>query len=863
MKEKFNVIADNLHLKGWTKYLVPVVFFGLILFLGSKLLSFKPKENNTQDIVFKLNGTKVVTLYAYDEITDEGVTATDEYGRDISSKVVKVGNVDTSKIGVYDVVYKLNTNGNELKLERTYVVIANDGAYIELIGNKIINLALGSEYSEPGYKAYNNSGNDVSDKVIVTNNINTNKVGEYTVVYSLKGSDDEIKSISRTVRVHDTLPDSLNLELQGSTSIDLIVGSTYTEPGYKAYDNDEGDLTDKVVVEGTVDTNKKGIYIIKYTITNSIGVQKTLKRIVNVYEEGEGTLSLVLNGKEEIQIIEGSNYSEPGYMAIDSVDGNITSKVTVNGEVNTNKVGSYTITYTVTNSRKMTKTLTRIVNVYSKNSDNIIFTLLGDNPMKVENGGTYNDPGYKANSLYDGNLNDKVIVEGKVNTNLPGTYNVTYTLTYSGITKTLTRKVIVSSDLTIKLTNQTKEYNAGSVDILVEVFGDEFNKLYLPDGTIVNSTKTIYKATKNQEYVFKAYNKNNREFTNSIKVTNIDTEAPTGFCTATINSNKTQATISVNATDVQSGIKYYQYIMDGYSTGRLTQNSYIYKENTNEVYVNLIDNAGNTNKIKCTLTTESKSSEGSSSGGSSSGGKTDSGSSSSGSNVKGNTSSINRSSGKIVGYWIYAPEDYEEKNYPMIVFLHGSGEVGSTLEDYAFGELTKNGKEYGAVIMMPRLDGKSWANDEVMTDLMSLILEVAEEYKIDKSRISISGHSLGGIGTYAMIIKYPNFFSAAAPISGRMEINDDNIEKLKNTPIWAYHGALDETVPYDLDVELINEIVRAGGNAQMTTLTNWGHGIVSKVISNDGLIDWLTTSTRQSEVKTITGGGGNTEMRLR
>ena len=139
MKEKFNIIADNLHLKGWTKYLALAIFFIIVLFVASKLLSFKPAKDNKQDIVFKLNGSKVVTIYEYDEITDEGVTATDEYGKDISSEVIKIGNVDTSKTGIYDVTYKLNTNGTELRLERTYVVIANEGAYIELMGNKIIN----------------------------------------------------------------------------------------------------------------------------------------------------------------------------------------------------------------------------------------------------------------------------------------------------------------------------------------------------------------------------------------------------------------------------------------------------------------------------------------------------------------------------------------------------------------------------------------------------------------------------------------------------------------------------------------------------------------------------------------------------
>ena len=67
MKERFNVIADNLHLKGWTKYLALAIFFIIVLFVASKLLSFKSNNENKQDIVFKLNGSKVITIYEYDK----------------------------------------------------------------------------------------------------------------------------------------------------------------------------------------------------------------------------------------------------------------------------------------------------------------------------------------------------------------------------------------------------------------------------------------------------------------------------------------------------------------------------------------------------------------------------------------------------------------------------------------------------------------------------------------------------------------------------------------------------------------------------------------------------------------------------
>lgn len=841
MKEKFEVIAENLHLKGWTKYLALAIFLLVVLFFFNKILSIKPTTNK-KDIVFKLNGAKIITIYEYDKINDLGVIATDENGKDISSKVIKIGDVDTSKKGIYDITYKLNTNGKQLMLERTYVVLANEGAYIELQGSSIINLSVGGKYIEPGYKAIDYKNGEVTDKVKVTNNINTNVPGEYQVIYSFIGSDEEEKKAIRTVRVHESLPNSLELTLFGNSVIDLQEGNTYNEPGYKAIDETDGDITQNVTIESDLNTKLSGLYTIKYTIINSSGIQKTKNRIIRVVKKNDGILNFVLDGNEEMSIEQGEKYIEPGYMAIDSKDGNITNKVVVTGNVDTTKVGTYTIKYSITNSTGTTKELVRQVTVRSKKTGNITFTLLGNKTIKIDNGGVFNEPGYKATDTIDGNITNKVIVTGKVNTKLPGTYTIKYSITNStGITKTLERNVIVSSDLTITLTNKTSSYIAGTVDILVEVSGDDFKELHLPDGTIISSTTAIFKANKNGEYIFKAYNKNGREFQKTIKVTNVDTEGPTGSCIATINVNKTKASIVVKGTDTQSGIKEYQYIVDGYSTSKTSQSTYTYNSNLKEAYVKIFDNAGNENKIKCNIVEQKQ--EVNNSGGNS--GNTGGGSSGGGNTTNGGTSSsISTAKGEIVRYWIYVPDDYSSEKKPLLVFLHGSAECGknlSSLNNYAFGKYTKTQK-YDAVILMPQIQSGTWSNEQTMDDLKDLIDTVVLEYNVDTSRISISGHSLGGIGTYAMINRYPTFFSAAAPISGKYLISSAEI--IAKTPVWAIHGGLDTNVSYQEDYDLIERIKVLGGNANMTTFANYGHGITDKALTETDIVNWLLTSKR-------------------
>ena len=605
----------------------------------------------------------------------------------------------------------------------------------------------------------------------------------------------------------------------------MIVGQRYIEPGYKAHDNIEGDITEKVITEGIVDTSKAGEYKVKYTVTNNSGIQKSIHRIVKVYEKNEGLLTFELIGKAKISIEEGTIYKEPGYKAIDTIDGNITNKVKIEGYVNINQVGDYTLTYTITNSSGITKKLSRKVNVYAKKIGTITIELKGNNPLLIENGGIYKEPGYKATDTIDADITSKVIVKGIVNTNLPGTYNITYAVTNStGITKEIIRKVIVGSDLTIKLTNKTEGYAKDEVSILVEVSGESFKTLEYPNGQKINSKTAVYKVTTNGEYRFKAYNISGREFTSTIKITNIDKEGPTGSCTANINSTKTKTTIKVSATDTQSGINKYQYIIDGYSTDKIRNSTYTYNSAVSAVYVNLFDNVENQNKLKCNIIEEKPLDPGI---------------------YTGSGNIVNEKYGTISNYWLYLPDDYGEEQKPLLVYLHGKGEIGTSvknLSNYAFIKYTNNGSRYNAIILMPQISSGDWSTDQITTNLKNLIDEITEKYNVDKSRISISGHSLGGIGTYAMIAKYPTFFAAAAPISGRYTTL--KADKLAQTPIWALHGELDTAVSYSADVELINKIKSEGGNAQLTTFQRYGHGIIDKSLTETDVVNWLITSRR-------------------
>lgn len=149
--------------------------------------------------------------------------------------------------------------------------------YITLDGQKEMTIYKGSNYNEPGYKAFDNKHNDLTYQVIVKDNLDTNTIGSYTIVYSLNN-----KSITRIVNVVDIPEFPTTIHLSGDKNIYLKVGDEFADPGYTAIDVIDGNLSDKVIVNSNVDTTKKGIYRIVYSVVNSNGITTSETRTIIV-----------------------------------------------------------------------------------------------------------------------------------------------------------------------------------------------------------------------------------------------------------------------------------------------------------------------------------------------------------------------------------------------------------------------------------------------------------------------------------------------------------------------------------------------------------------------------------------------------
>lgn len=146
------------------------------------------------------------------------------------------------------------------------------------------------------------------------------------------------------------------LILEGSKELTIYQGTRYIEPGYIATGFGNSDKSSDVVITGQVDTTNIGTYELTYKYK-----LKKVKRTVKVIAQPSIITIIHLNGSTTITLNVGDQYVEPGYSAIDAIDGDLTSKVKITSKVDTSKKGTYRIVYSVVNSKGVTTSESRTV----------------------------------------------------------------------------------------------------------------------------------------------------------------------------------------------------------------------------------------------------------------------------------------------------------------------------------------------------------------------------------------------------------------------------------------------------------------------------------------------------------------------
>lgn len=197
-------------------------------------------------------------------------------------------------------------------------------------------------------------------------------------------------------------------------------------------------------------------------------------------------------------------------------------------------------------------------------------------------------------------------------------------------------------------------------------------------------------------------------------------------------------------------------------------------------------------------------------------------------------------------YLLYLPKDYGKdanKQWPLVVFLHGAGERGDDLEKVKIHgppKLAANGKQFPFILISPQCPKDGWWPSQPIPDLID---EAEKRYAVDPDRIYLTGLSMGGYGTWAFASQQPKRYAAIAPICGGG--TPYLMRGLKHLPVWAFHGAKDTAVPLVESERLVEALKRAGNEqVKFTIYPEAGHDSWTASYNNEELYEWLLSHER-------------------
>lgn len=186
------------------------------------------------------------------------------------------------------------------------------------------------------------------------------------------------------------------------------------------------------------------------------------------------------------------------------------------------------------------------------------------------------------------------------------------------------------------------------------------------------------------------------------------------------------------------------------------------------------------------------------------------------------------------------PEGYDAdpgRRWPLLLFLHGAGERGDSLEAVSIHGPIKErraGRDLPFVIVAPQVPtGERWTVGRVAAALDDALAE----YRIDEDRVYLTGLSMGGFGTWEAIQRMPERFAAAVPIcGGGLPLG---VEAAVRVPVWNFHGAMDLVVPIEMSVGMVRAHRNAGGDVRFTVYPDAGHDSWTETYANPEVYEWL------------------------
>lgn len=226
--------------------------------------------------------------------------------------------------------------------------------------------------------------------------------------------------------------------------------------------------------------------------------------------------------------------------------------------------------------------------------------------------------------------------------------------------------------------------------------------------------------------------------------------------------------------------------------------------------------------------------------------------------------------GDTLNYRILYPDNFsEDKSYPLMLFLHGAGERGSDNEKQLVHGSTlfldrSNRKNFPAVVVFPQCpEDDYWSNVDVSrsadganfkfknggepTKALNQVINLLDSLKnrsfIDKNRVYVGGLSMGGMGTFEILYRKPNTFAGAFAICGGAN-PETTSAYAKTTPVWIFHGALDNVVNPEYSLEMAEALLKAGAHPRMYLYDTENHNSWDRAFAEADFLPWLFDKKR-------------------
>lgn len=191
-------------------------------------------------------------------------------------------------------------------------------------------------------------------------------------------------------------------------------------------------------------------------------------------------------------------------------------------------------------------------------------------------------------------------------------------------------------------------------------------------------------------------------------------------------------------------------------------------------------------------------------------------------------------------YLLSLPAGYREskQKWPLLLFLHGGSGRGDDLNlvsQYGPPAIAAGRPDYPFIVLSPQCPrGEIWSDSDL---LISLLDDVIAHYRIDRERVYLTGASMGGRGTWYRAYKHPDRFAAIVPVCAWAP-NADWTLKLKDMPVWVFHGDKDNIVPISNSEDMVETLRAEGNDAKFTILPGRGHDIAD-VWERPDLNEWF------------------------